>query len=68
MATYIPIVSPLLHAIRVILEWRGHYLRYFIEWLWHYVGPFLDPIVNYIHGDGLVILPRWNCFCSRWAS
>src|SRR5271165_5921163 len=47
MATYIPIIGPLLHYIRMFFEWLGHYL-----------SPILDPLLNYIHGDGLVILPQ----------
>ncbi len=47
MATYIPIIGRLFHYIRAFFEWLGHFL-----------APFFDPIVNYIHGDGLVILPQ----------
>src|SRR3974390_2161595 len=51
MAAIIPILSPLLDFIRSVFEW-----------IWHYLHPFLDPllipVLNYIHGDGLTILPQ----------
>jgi len=47
MASAIPIIGPIIEFLRKVSEW-----------IWHFLSPILDPILNYIHGDGLTVLPQ----------
>src|ERR1700739_1649123 len=54
MRADIPILGPFFRFIHWIFAWIGQLLSPILEWVGHHS----TPLLNFIHGDGITVLPQ----------